>query len=402
MTMNYLSRLGVITSAILAAIAGFTVVVDPFAIHRTPVRSGFNADKVALASYVRFAKPLQILRRQPEVVLLGTSRIRDGIDPVDLGGVDAAAFNYGVPALSMIEAEAFAEHAIRVAPVRELIVGLDFFQFNDHEPYQAGFDRDLLGGGISFHAFFQATLSYVAVVQSWLTVADNRADPGSISYRSDGFRVRDELSPDDIDDGILIDVQGSAERYDRMGSIDASLRALERMLSGASQRDVEVRLFFSPMHAALHEAICRRGSWSLFEQWKRDVLAIAHRTDTPVWDFSGYNEVTIIPFDDAGRHYFDGSHYRPEIGRRILDVVRQNAGDSGGRRELQRQVQPGGFGFRLSPDSLEAHLNATRINRAAYVESAPQDIARIEASLNGVPVDAPWPAEPRRSFPPCL
>jgi hypothetical protein len=399
--MNYLSRLCVITSAILAAIAGFTVVVDPFAIYGTPVRSGFNADKIALADYVRFAKPLQILRRQPEVVLLGTSRIRDGIDPVDLGVV-ADAFNYGVPALSMIEAEAFAEHAMRVAPVRELIVGLDFFQFSDHEPYHAGFDRDLLGGGISFHAFFQSTLSYVAVVQSWLTVADNRADPSAISYRSDGFRVRDELSPGDIDDGILIDVQRSAERYDRMGSIDASLRALERMLSDASQRDVDVRLFFSPMHAALHEAVYRSGSWLLFEQCKRDVLAIARCTDTPLWDFSGYNEVTIIPFDDAGRHYFDGSHYRPEIGRRILDVVRQNAGDSGGRGELQPQVQPGGFGFRLSPDSLETHLNATRVNRAAYVRSTPQDIARIEASLNGVPVDAPWPAEPRRSFPTCL
>ena len=386
--MSYLLRLGLFTAAVLTAVAGANSLVDPFAIYGMPIRAGFNADKVALADYARFARPLQILRRQPRVVLLGTSRIRDGIDPLDLGGDGVGALNYGVPALSVIEAEAFAEHAIRVAPVRELIIGLDFFQFNDDVPYKAGFDRNLLGDGIGPYAFFRSTLSYVAVRQSWLTVADSRADPGSVSFRSDGFRARDERSLAETVDGILIDVEDFAGRYRRMASIDVSLHALERMLAAATQRGVDVRVFFSPMHAALHEAVHRRDSWPLFERWKREVLAIAERTNTPVWDFSGYNEVTTVPFDDAGTFYFDGSHYRPAVGRRILAIIGQSAGvDRGDGRdggEERPRVRPGGFGVRLTPDTLEAHLSATRANRAAYVESMPQDIAPYRGKLGWV------------------
>ena len=376
--MGYLLKIALICGVILGGIAGVNIAVDPFGVYGMPTRIGFNASKVALSDYVRFAKPLQILHVQPRVVLLGSSRMRDGVDPVDISPVDDEAYNYGVTALSMHEAEAYAEHATRVAPVERLIVGLDFFQFNDLQPYRAGFDRNLLRGGLGPYAFFRSSLSYVALAESYATVMENRRAPEPIAYLTNGFHDRDARSQVPVEEAILAmaeDFYSRPDFYGEMTSIDASMDSLERMLAVSRERGIDVRVFLSPMHAAMHETVRQRGLWPLFEDWKRRVTEVAARVDTPVWDFSGYNEVTSVSFVDASRYYFDSSHYRPEIGRRIVEAISDPEMES---------AQPGGFGVRLTPDTIDAQLSAIDASRQTYIETVPDDVARLTSELAGL------------------
>jgi hypothetical protein len=89
----------------------------------------------------------------------------------------------------------------------------------------------------------------------------------------------------------------------------------------------------------------------------------------PLWDFSGYNEVTTEPFPPPGdparmRWYFESSHYTPETGALVLERM------AGTRRE--------GIGVMLTTSSLEAQLAAARQGRTAWRSAHPRDVAEIE------------------------
>jgi hypothetical protein len=85
-----------------------------------------------------------------------------------------------------------------------------------------------------------------------------------------------------------------------------------------------------------------------------------------LWDFAGYNRITTVPMDDAARFYADGSHFRPSVGRLVLDT-------------LLGVVSVADFGMRLTPQTLPAYLVEQRAARAAWRERQPADAQRIEA-----------------------
>ena len=87
-----------------------------------------------------------------------------------------------------------------------------------------------------------------------------------------------------------------------------------------------------------YEAIEVAGLWSTFEEWKREVTKI-----TPVWDFSGYNSVTIEPIGDRMNNYLNSSHYSTETGTLILNRI----------LSFQPQTIPDNFSVYLTPENIE-------------------------------------------------
>src|SRR5262245_2145201 len=106
------------------------------------------------------AKPYQVRRIRPAAVALGSSRAEVGLDPRHPGWVDPRVFNFGLPASTSYEVMLAFMHAQAVgAPLRQAVVGLDFFAFNiffarSQEQQQAG---RFAGNGTQAFADFLAT-----------------------------------------------------------------------------------------------------------------------------------------------------------------------------------------------------------------------------------------------------
>ena len=85
--------------------------------------------------HVLAAKPYQVRRQRPSAVALGSSRVEVGIDPRHRGWTDTNVFNFALPSSNSYAVMLAFLHAQKVgAPLKQAVVGLDFFAYNINFP----------------------------------------------------------------------------------------------------------------------------------------------------------------------------------------------------------------------------------------------------------------------------
>ncbi|TFV80303.1 hypothetical protein E4K64_00230 [Bradyrhizobium frederickii] len=117
------------------AFAGFTIAVDPYYIWGAPSWPGINVVRPAYEPKVVIAKPYQVARLHPSAVSLGSSRVEVGIDPRHKGWAPGTVFNFALPSSNSYAVMLAFLHAQKYgAPLKQAVVGLDFFAFNINFP----------------------------------------------------------------------------------------------------------------------------------------------------------------------------------------------------------------------------------------------------------------------------
>ena len=118
-----------------AALAGFTIAVDPYYVWGAPSWPGINVVRPAYEAKVVVAKPYQVARLRPSAVSLGSSRVEVGIDPRHKGWASGTVFNFALPSSNSYAVMLAFLHAQKYgAPLKQAVVGLDFFAFNINFP----------------------------------------------------------------------------------------------------------------------------------------------------------------------------------------------------------------------------------------------------------------------------
>lgn len=122
----------------------------------------------------------------------------------------------------------------------------------------------------------------------------------------------------------------------------------------------------------------------LFEEWKRALVRIvdenpasqASAAPVELWDFSGYNEITVEPVpaaSDKGRSmhwYWEAGHYKREVGELALARMLRSSGEDG--------PAPAAFGVKLSGQNIDRHLTAIRDGQRKYADARREEIADLE------------------------
>ena len=112
-------------------LAAFVISVDPYYMFGSPSLPGINAVRPYYETNIFSAKPRQVQRIRPAAVALGSSRVEVGLDPRHPGWVDPRTFNFGLPGSTSYEIMLAFLHAQTVGrPLKQAVVGLDFFGFN--------------------------------------------------------------------------------------------------------------------------------------------------------------------------------------------------------------------------------------------------------------------------------
>jgi len=118
-----------------ATLAGFSLAVDPYYVWGSPNWPGINAVRPAYEPQVIVAKPYQVARMRPSAVALGSSRAEVGIDPRHKGWAPGTVFNFALPSSNSYAVMLAFLHAQKHGgPLRQAVVGLDFFAYNINFP----------------------------------------------------------------------------------------------------------------------------------------------------------------------------------------------------------------------------------------------------------------------------
>ena len=352
----YLTRLALIVAAGLLIVGGINFAIDPYGVWNAPAISRFNAAKPAQEDHELLFKAVDVARRRPVNLLLGSSRVDLGLDPSRSPALDAigGAYNLGLVGGYIDVILNYYKHAYYVQPsIRHVVLGLDFFAFNANNRDPAAYSLDRLQRRTISLADANGTLmSRDALSDSYDTVVANFRDPDFRAYSAAGMMSDTGMRrlalakgmPERFDTSIRLYLN-TGERYADFELSERAFADFREIVRFSREHGIDLRVFLPPEHVVLAEALRVRGLWCTYLAWKSRVTAL-----TPVWDFSGYNPITTEPITRDMKWYWDASHFRREVGDLILDRMfdRQVAGNAGGlwtlrdRRDTARMEQANG------------------------------------------------------------
>ncbi len=285
----------------------------------------------------REVKPYLALAHQPRKILVGNSRVHNGFGADDARErLRQPAVNLGLDAARLEELATLVRHAWTVAPVERVWLGIDYPMFGlpgrGELSIPSTTDRRVqaLRYGVADPVAIRSAVEYLAGSPAcrrplWtrLGFVFPRLKPAArrLAYHR---RRALFLTQRQIDHGTM---RPAAERA-RLRS--ERHRLLRRLIREARARDVRLVLFIAPSPPELGERMARAGLMEDHEAWRREVaaLAAAERHSGLVFlDISADPAVAQAarrrPCTEGAAPecpFHDITHYRPAIGRRILEL----------------------------------------------------------------------------------
>lgn len=411
---RYLPLWLVVTSALLLAVAGFNLIVDPYGLFRVVDEPGFNAIKPKAGVHGATVKAYQVLRVRPRGLVLGNSRAEVGFDPQHAAwpAKSHPVFNLALPGTGTATTLRYLQHALesgagaRVGKPEVVVWGIDFMDFlvDAGEPIRAktvgaGGGRLLVNSDGSRNPgrvlqqvrdYGEATFTLGAFLDSVQTIGSQR-NPYSADLTPLGFNPMRDYLKITADEGywavfrqrdvenIKAYLRRPKDIYDAAGRSSPALDNLHQVLRLCRQHGIALQLVIYPYHAHLLEIIRITGHWPAFEAWKRAVVHIvaeeartAGGESIPLWDFSGFNELAseaVPPKSDRQtkmRWYWEAGHFKRELGDLILE------------RLFDPTESRTGFGVLLDTSNIEEQIAAIRAQEVNYRRVFSQEIEELE------------------------
>ena len=316
--------LGTVALAI-AALAAFNAIAGAYILGHPAGRS-----VQTLSGFERALKPVWLEQIAPELVFVGSSRVRDGFDPSLIDpALKTRSFNYGASSMTPYEARRFAQDALAHPSVKRIVVALDTFTGNGG-PGEAlpSFDetrlavtpagdptprrglwlfttRYLSGGALGMNALSAWSL---AQLRSGQTAADRPDIFPAYSHMTEAVLERD--------------LSYRRARTMRMG--EGAARELRAMLAAACHAQARVTLFFPPDNMAIIARYRQSDAAGLdaFKQAVGEAVArhnasCANKAD--LFDFMAPNALTQeVLAGGLSANYVDLVHFRPPAGLWLL------------------------------------------------------------------------------------
>lgn len=382
---RFLKWTGAVLAAGILLVLAFVAVIDPYSLHRLVELHDFNAVKPRPERHLAEIKLARARAVQPQVFLMGNSRIDVGIDP-DTRALAGAAYNLALPGTGVAAArhqwETLHRNGVRPA---SMLLGVEFFDFLIDPAAGDTPDQVLPGGLASLRWQLDTRFSLDALLDAARTLLIQR-DPYAATMSARGFNPLGDYLRAAGEHGYHGFFQQRASENARRFSLaprgialagsdsSSDWRELGRLLDAATEQGASVELIIYPYHAQLMTMLEQAGLWPLFEQWKLRLLREIARVQQArpearvrLWDFSGYGvlqcERIPAPGDrSATTWYWESGHFKAALGDLMLARLFGGAG--------ARPV-PQGFGVRLDAAGWDANRDRIARERSACVAAEP-------------------------------
>lgn len=365
---RYLRLLVCIAIPAFVAVAAFNAVVDPFFAVRGSTADAFALYKEEVKS--RTAK-MELLRRgENSTVLLGTSRTEVGINPESESFQGEPVFSASLEGGSFYETYKVFQYALKHAPPQRFILFADFVQFSKKRTINMDFEKSRLNAerrSVEYYLdnllSWRATKASIDVVTRY---AKGWKSPYTLSGHRWGLAEDESLAPTKaMFERIIYRYLTKPDIYAQYEYDPLRIEQLSDIVAACAERDIELYVVLSPVHAVQLEALRTAGLWEIFEQWKRDLVATVTGvagTSVPIYDFTGYSTWTTeaVPAEgivDGMEWFVESTHFKRELGELVLAKI------------LDRPNAPEGFGLLLTPENTEASILEMREASLKWAES---------------------------------
>jgi len=383
-----------------AAAVGFTLLVDAIGI--SPVRvaiAGFNAWKPLRQDYDWIVKRYDVARNQPTTVFMGSSRIKQSIDPKLVVGTGfAPAYNGGINgSANFVETRAYLRDYLRVDKnlhhvfIEAFAPALLTYPEGGPETRRFVVTGEQAGRppiiefelGADIADFASTFFSVGGLTSAIRTVSMNRG-PKSMPFAGssdDGFAPI-PLAPHHFSVRNVLNFVLHTGFMRRDGAVSrVPIATARRMITSCNLHQVECRFFVSPLHADVLLAAYHLGLWPELEKLKRELAELA-----PTYDFTHYSHL-IEERTGPVVYWPEAFHFSTALGELMARAM----------TGLRTADMPQNFGLILDSKNIESSLVAWREERDNWIAQHPDIVERMRKAeddfRNGVSFKAVTDAE---------
>ena len=391
---------------VLLLIGGFNWWIDPYDIYHPAEYKSNNL--VWMSKQLRLAKAYRVRQLRPQGIVIGASTSQLGINPDHPGwGANVyPRYNLALPGANLYESFRYFQHSHALNRPKQLLIGLDFFSFNIFSQLSDDFNESYMvvsrEGKRQDHY-----LNNLAV--TLFSSSAIKASQKKMFYRGEGTHLSNgtQLSKE-------VDSQSRNNRSAMMWSAtktvsrllmpppahlfclddgtrtNSSFQYLRQILETAKESKADVRLFIQPVHVYLLEVLKVMGLMEDYEKWQYRLIDLVEDVDKKyprnkkfsLWDFSGYNSVTMdeVPPAEVPKRpmdwYYDVAHFKKSLGDMIQDRI-FNYNDAG-------RVVPEDFGMQINSKNIDLYQSAQRNKRMKYMLVNQKNIKELVGRVNVV------------------
>lgn len=296
--------IGSILSIIVCSVC-LNVFFDPYFVFR---KTAFEPRLVTIDTHQRFTKGLQVITRQPKIVLLGSSRVYRGFD------IQGDMYNMGISSLMLTEAAAYVDHIANFTRAHTIVLGLDFWMFDEVT--------------LSYEKWDPHTGTIASLLRSFLkALFDTKV---TFQVMQDYFRGNILSSPEGWNyEGFFRTAASSKEE------VEAKLKAykeyfsktriqlnqivlLEGIIKKCKSNGIKLYVYISPLHPTTREVYEHISQGPSFTTWTQKIRSICQENNVGFKDFSDFLTDSPPLVNGSDNTWLDYSHFQPSIGQVIL------------------------------------------------------------------------------------
>lgn len=265
--------------------------------------------------------------RQPREILLGTSRVAFGFAQADAERLlQRPVANLALETASFDEVATLVRQAWAGGSVKRVWIGLDYTMFLDMRPVPLATYRSI-GQVPSVLAY--GLMDPVVIRYALGHFLRNRGHCKAPFASVLGFADQSTMAPMATDEQrFATQLAFWRSRPVVSTTVATRIAALERLVSEGQARGVRIILFTAPLHRQMHQAMVEAKPGDLHERWLSAVRGVVARHAAEVrlielGDVALPEQQDGRPCATAGPAtclFYDAIHYRPPLGRRILEI----------------------------------------------------------------------------------
>lgn len=300
----------VVVMGTLLLTAAATLWRDPFWVFRTAppwTQGGAGASRL-LDTQMRRVKPLQIANLRPGTLLVGSSVVYRGLDPLDLApGLPQPVYNAGFSSLMAAELPLLATLARDVGSIRRVVIGLDYFMFTRFAPPPPL--RPEVASALGRAEMRLKLMFNTEAPENLRGAGQRRTEPGL--WRGDGFKTTPDFDAELTRKvAAAQDIPAMVYEPERLAALDAALGRL---------RGLDIAIYLSPVSSAQLALLTEGGRLREFERWRADIAVVTGRHGLTLHDLAtGHSFDDFDPEKGSSRFWVDNVHFKPEVGRWVL------------------------------------------------------------------------------------
>lgn len=351
-----------ITIIPLVVVGAINYLIDPYDFFNTPNYLSINHSKPKKDFNDRLYKAADIIRIQPVTVILGSSRTKQALNPEHPAFKNSQpTYNLALNGPNLYEVRRYLEHTIaNQNSLKEVILGVDFFMFNNNLENQPSFlETRLEKKSFVIPDLINSLLSIDTLFASQETFqASRKAKRRNNTYGDNGFMPNRNINDGKTKWRFNYSINLFYNLHSDYEFSQSYFTEFRKIVELCRENKIKLIVFISPSHATDLEAIRAIGEWETLENWKRAMTQL-----TPVWDFSDYNSVTTEKIADRMENYADNSHFTTKVGDWILERI----------FATHLTKVPSDFGVLLTPTNIEEQIKKTRLEREIWLRQNPDD-----------------------------